>query len=481
MGATGSTSGSSMDGQICIDSDDEDIVVVATVAKQAPPPAAEVSPPAADGPPKPAEDEAARTGMVASAPESHDEDIVVLTESTKQAPSRSPEQGTDAPMAKPTADSPKVATQVPRPKRTRRPKKRIVGEPLFIDLDGDETANTALRGALSEQKKRPVRERRAGAVAAKPMPKAAAKLGSASTSTTEVTDKAAKDSPPNVEASAIAEMGSGDGDADAELDKKALEMAEKALENLPAEGKEEKILKAKVGILKRLKQQAVEQAALEKKAALEREQLAIVAKERQIAVAMAQKATLEKAALQREKLLRKLQSVAPKSNLKLGNFLKNRLTWARAGSRDDNAAAKEPQENPETSRRLEREKRKALWGRSGEAIEPNADGKLTANSWEKSEFESTGKKDKFLRLMGGQKLVEAAEAVDQNNAALEEDEDDDCICADNDIPTDVPTFELCGGEWKEEVNHEQQKKDLIKQFGQAMRQKHNPHAGIGAV
>eukprot|EP00931_Biecheleriopsis_adriatica_P037812 TRINITY_DN21698_c0_g1_i1.p1 TRINITY_DN21698_c0_g1~~TRINITY_DN21698_c0_g1_i1.p1 ORF type:complete len:268 (-),score=76.71 TRINITY_DN21698_c0_g1_i1:31-834(-) len=88
--------------------------------------------------------------------------------------------------------------------------------------------------------------------------------------------------------------------------------------------------------------------------------------------------------------------------------------------------------------RLEaREKRKALFNLSspGNASPEQDDGRLTANGWESSQFETSNERRKFLRLMGGQKLVTAAQA--------------DSLIDDEDLPTGCRTIEFSGGEWIE--------------------------------
>jgi len=163
---------------------------------------------------------------------------------------------------------------------------------------------------------------------------------------------------------------------------------------------------------------------------------------------------------------------------------------------------------PEDSRgrrQIARQKRKAIWGQSRpiqnegleaeiKSPEPEADGRLSANRWENSRFRSAEQKDKFLRLMGGDKLAEAALAVGSD---------------DEDIPTDgdLPTFELSEGQWVEDLSHNKSgrckyiedltdgaeveaaspiKQDgktsaLEKLFRQGHRQKENPRRGLGSV
>lgn len=162
---------------------------------------------------------------------------------------------------------------------------------------------------------------------------------------------------------------------------------------------------------------------------------------------------------------------------------------------------------PEDSRgcrQIARQKRKALWGQSRpiqneapKAVKkrPKAevDGRLSANRWENSNFGSADQKDKFLRLMGGDKLAEAVLAGDSD---------------DEDIPPDgdLPTFELSEGQWVEDLVNSSGRcrwiEDLtdgaetdaaspIKQgvesvvleklFRQGNRQKENPRRGLGSA
>ncbi|CAE7203417.1 pif1, partial [Symbiodinium pilosum] len=77
----------------------------------------------------------------------------------------------------------------------------------------------------------------------------------------------------------------------------------------------------------------------------------------------------------------------------------------------------------------------ALW--STPDASDQKDGRLTANGWESSQFHNSKERTKFLRLMGGQKFVEAAKA-------LEAGVDDDQV------------FELIAGEWVEAKEDEEE-------------------------
>lgn len=89
-------------------------------------------------------------------------------------------------------------------------------------------------------------------------------------------------------------------------------------------------------------------------------------------------------------------------------------------------------------RHARRERRKALWaGRALKADCEDGDGALSANGWEHSRFHSAEEKGKFLRLMGGRKFAEAAEATCKG------------ILYEGEVPVDCPTFELSGGRWVE--------------------------------
>jgi len=131
----------------------------------------------------------------------------------------------------------------------------------------------------------------------------------------------------------------------------------------------------------------------------------------------------------------------------------------------------------EQHRLAERQKRKALWSGAGTeqggsdcreaSPETNTEGgKLTANGWERSQFDSAEDKNKFLRLMGGQKFAAVVEAAAGGHAVCDDDLPTDCPTlewvpggglveasaphlADEDLPSNCPTVELSGGQWVE--------------------------------
>jgi hypothetical protein len=145
----------------------------------------------------------------------------------------------------------------------------------------------------------------------------------------------------------------------------------------------------------------------------------------------------------------------------------------------------------EAEREADRAKRKAFWNKSEDKLKRDEYGKLTANDWESSQFNSSMQKDKFLRLMGGEKFKAAVEAGSDDDDSddvicAEEDDvnvicaDDDVTCDDGDIPTDVPTFELSGRGWVE-ANHEKHRAaELEKLYSQGLEQGFNPRRGLGS-
>ncbi|CAK9008389.1 unnamed protein product [Durusdinium trenchii] len=155
----------------------------------------------------------------------------------------------------------------------------------------------------------------------------------------------------------------------------------------------------------------------------------------------------------------------------------------------------------ERDRLAEREKRKALWSTGASEGFGAGDGRLTANGWESSHFHSTKERLKFLRLMGGQKFVDAAQnlegELDDEKVfeliagewveAKEDDEEEE----DFDIRQDAATVELLAGQWvdvhdaKEPNVHEtecaERAQDLERQYLEGMsRQLGSKRLGLGA-
>eukprot|EP00434_Breviolum_minutum_P029835 symbB.v1.2.026378.t1/scaffold2630.1/size74437/4 len=157
----------------------------------------------------------------------------------------------------------------------------------------------------------------------------------------------------------------------------------------------------------------------------------------------------------------------------------------------------------ERYRLAEREKRKALWNTGTSEALPNEreDGRLTANGWESRHFQSDKERLKFLRLMGGQKFVDAAtsmegelddekvfELIRGEWVEAKEDEEEE----DFNIREDAATVELLAGQWvdvqmeskepdlEESVCAERQQ-DLEKQYLEGMsRQLGARRLGLGA-
>jgi len=88
-------------------------------------------------------------------------------------------------------------------------------------------------------------------------------------------------------------------------------------------------------------------------------------------------------------------------------------------------------------RAAEREKRKAIWGKRAREPEEEAEsGQLSANAWERRRLGDAETKNKFLRLMGGQRFASKAAAATEG------------VLFDEELPADCPTFELsCEGDW----------------------------------
>jgi len=503
--------------------------------------------------------------------DSDDEDAVIISSSGNQEPA-------------PAAQPPK---RKPPPKRTRRPQKAIVSKapapevPLCIDSDEDDQVDVVVsskppveaplkavlptslpcaatkNGASAEPDKRTPAAAKRVASAVDRLEDAAAKswasaLKGKSAAAAETTDSTEQSTPaelgsngagasarslsaPGVDAAAAESLSADDVAAEAlaeeamellQLETQAQALAEKALENVPAAARAEKVLKAKEGILKRLKEKAAQQRAVEessRRAEVEAEKqrqaaerLRLEAERQRQAAAdqmrvagerLRQAATLGVRALPKGhgKLLASqaksgfvkapfqaspkcavpkghakaaMATATPKArgigggNFHLSSFIKKSLVGRMGVSKAGESVDEE--EAAEEARQMERKKRKALWGRKeGGELPDLADGKLTANGWEKSHFDSDEKKGKFLRLMGGQKLVDAAEAA-----------------ADDDFPTDLPTFELTGGDWVEEIaddvvdeaaNGPDRKDELQKLYSQARKQRLRPGQGLGAA
>lgn len=131
----------------------------------------------------------------------------------------------------------------------------------------------------------------------------------------------------------------------------------------------------------------------------------------------------------------------------------------------------------ENGQEPDRRKRGRHRGGSNGGMDLDANGKLTANGWENSKFSSAEQRGKFLRLMGGQRFAAAAQAA----------------CAgDDDIPTDLPTYELTAGAWVQNLDDEEAQAEvpghadprgdeLQKLFSQGVQQMGHRRRGLGSV
>eukprot|EP00439_Symbiodinium_sp_Y106_P084219 s878_g25.t1 len=148
-----------------------------------------------------------------------------------------------------------------------------------------------------------------------------------------------------------------------------------------------------------------------------------------------------------------------------------------------------------------RQKRKALWTtpEAEKAGEEAKDGRLTANGWESSQFHNSKERTKFLRLMGGQKFVEAAKALE---AGVDDDQVFELIAGEwvqakddeeeeeFEVSADAPTVELLAGEWVDvgaeakaspALDHQDREQNLERQFLDGMsRQLGERRLGLGA-
>ncbi|CAJ1419037.1 unnamed protein product [Effrenium voratum] len=160
------------------------------------------------------------------------------------------------------------------------------------------------------------------------------------------------------------------------------------------------------------------------------------------------------------------------------------------------------QEVAEQQRLAEREKRKALWS-LGAAPEPDdkpceaRDGRLTANGWESSQFQSSKDRLKFLRLMGGQKFVDAAKSLEDMDDEkvfeliagewVESKDEEEKEEEDFDVSANAQTVELMAGQWVDVEPKEQiletceREHDLERQYLEGMsRQLGSRRSGLGA-
>lgn len=231
------------------------------------------------------------------------------------------------------------------------------------------------------------------------------------------------------------------------LDARAQELAEAALRSLPLEVRASRIAKVKHSILVRLRSQAASECqAIEPAAPACPPQPPPPPSE-----------------------AKGVDGVAPEQNL-LSQQKRDLQDWVERNQQQlqhkhfqveqQRLDAEMQRQEGERYRLAQREKRKALWNtgvtEASDGVE--REGRLTANGWESSHFQSNKERLKFLRLMGGQKFVDAATSMEGELddekvfelirgewvEAKEDEEDDE---EEFNIREDAATVELMAGQW----------------------------------
>lgn len=231
------------------------------------------------------------------------------------------------------------------------------------------------------------------------------------------------------------------------LDARAQELAEAALRSLPLEVRASRIAKVKHSILVRLRSQAASECqAIEPAAPACPPQPPPPPSE-----------------------AKGVDGVAPEQNL-LSQQKRDLQDWGERNQQQlqhkhfqveqQRLDAEMQRQEGERYRLAQREKRKALWNtgvtEASDGVE--REGRLTANGWESSHFQSNKERLKFLRLMGGQKFVDAATSMEGELddekvfelirgewvEAKEDEEDDE---EEFNIREDAATVELMAGQW----------------------------------
>eukprot|EP00933_Yihiella_yeosuensis_P006758 TRINITY_DN111535_c0_g1_i1.p1 TRINITY_DN111535_c0_g1~~TRINITY_DN111535_c0_g1_i1.p1 ORF type:complete len:462 (-),score=126.30 TRINITY_DN111535_c0_g1_i1:47-1432(-) len=239
---------------------------------------------------------------------------------------------------------------------------------------------------------------------------------------------------------------------DKELERQAEEMAEKTLQNLPPSVRAAQALKVKHSILKRLKQELADKPKVDETGGSSMAQSSSADSTEAVPPppppppsepeAPAAASQEEQIALQKKKDLEAAKAKLMANVTVLQAEMMNPLAELHASGNLELPPEIPASQLAEQQREAERQKRKALWqdslpANAREASPENSEGRLSANKWENSRFESTEMKGKFLRLMGAQKSAQSSASPQP-----EESEEDD------DMPDDCPTFELSiGGEW----------------------------------
>lgn len=232
------------------------------------------------------------------------------------------------------------------------------------------------------------------------------------------------------------------------LDARAQELAEAALRSLPLEVRASRIAKVKHSILVRLRSQAASECQ---------------------AIEPAAPACPPQPPPPPPSEAKGVDGVAPEQNL-LSQQKRDLQDWGERNQQQlqhkhfqveqQRLDAEMQRQEGERYRLAQREKRKALWNtgvtEASDGVE--REGRLTANGWESSHFQSNKERLKFLRLMGGQKFVDAATSMEGELddekvfelirgewvEAKEDEEDDE---EEFNIREDAATVELMAGQW----------------------------------
>lgn len=229
---------------------------------------------------------------------------------------------------------------------------------------------------------------------------------------------------------------------------RAQELAEAALRSLPLEVRASRIAKVKHSILVRLRSQAASECQ---------------------AIEPAAPACPPQPPPPPPSEAKGVDGVAPEQNL-LSQQKRDLQDWVERNQQQlqhkhfqveqQRLDAEMQRQEGERYRLAQREKRKALWNtgvtEASDGVE--REGRLTANGWESSHFQSNKERLKFLRLMGGQKFVDAATSMEGELddekvfelirgewvEAKEDEEDDE---EEFNIREDAATVELMAGQW----------------------------------
>lgn len=229
---------------------------------------------------------------------------------------------------------------------------------------------------------------------------------------------------------AVSEASAAVDDTDG-LDARAQELAEAALRSLPLEVRASRIAKVKHSILVRLRSQAASECQAHSEPA-------------------APPACPPQPPPPPPSEGKAVDGVDPEQNL-LSQQKRDLQDWVERNQQQlqhklfqveqQRLDAEMQRQEGERYRLAQREKRKALWNTGVTEDGVEREGRLTANGWESSHFQSNKERLKFLRLMGGQKFVDAA-------TSMEGELDDEKV------------FELIRGEWVEAKEDEEEEEEF---------------------